>query len=54
MDIEQKRKHYLKEIARRTPPGNHNDEFMLVVYQRLLNDIECVLEIGGSRITEVP
>ena len=54
MDVEQKREHYLKEIARRTPPRNQHDEFMREVYQRLLDDIEWFLRFSGSRITEVP
>jgi len=53
-NIEQKKAHYLLEIASRTPPKDSHDEFMLGVYQRLLDDIEWFLRLGGSRQTEVP
>ena len=52
--IKKKREHYIQEIGRRTPPRNHNDEFMLDVCQRRLDDIEWFLWFSGSWITEVP
>ena len=52
--IDQIRESYLQEIARKTPPRNNHDEFMLEVYQRLLDDIEWFLQFGGSHVTEVP
>jgi CRP-like cAMP-binding protein len=52
--IEEKREHYLQEIARRTPPKNNHDEYMLNVYTRLLDEIEWFLMFGGSPRIEVP
>lgn len=52
--IEQKRDIYLQEIARRTPPQSHHEEFLRNVYQGLLDDVEWFLIFGGSPRTEVP
>ena len=38
-ELEKKRNHYLAEISRRSPPTTSSDEFMLEVYQALLDNL---------------
>ncbi len=52
--IEQKREHYLQEVARRTPPRNHHEVVMLEAYQRLLRDIDYISRLEVVCVDKSP
>jgi len=45
---EEKERHYRWEISRRSPPGNHHDEFMIRVYEGLLHGIMELRRFEGA------